>query len=212
MKDWVAWHDAYDDPGSSLSRRLAVVQKRLDQILDASRGRRIGLVSLCAGDGRDVIPVLARRPDRERTVAVLVENDQELARRAQASVERAGLTSVEVRGADAGRFDTFADVVPTDVLLLCGIFGNIAHEQVHDVVESVPHLLRVGGSVIWTRGASSSADRRPEIRAWFSAAGLDEIAFDGAPETFGVGVNYLRASPKPLEPSSNGQLFTFLDG
>jgi hypothetical protein len=35
-RDWRAWHDAYDDPGSSLARRLAVVQARIADALAAA--------------------------------------------------------------------------------------------------------------------------------------------------------------------------------
>ena len=31
-RDWHAWHDAYDDPGSSLARRLAVVRARIAEL------------------------------------------------------------------------------------------------------------------------------------------------------------------------------------
>jgi hypothetical protein len=61
VKDWLAWHEGYDDPSSSLARRLEVVRRRLGAVLDAAAGERRQLLSLCAGDGRDVIPVLAAR-------------------------------------------------------------------------------------------------------------------------------------------------------
>jgi hypothetical protein len=59
-RDWHAWHDEYDDPASSLSRRLVVVRRQVDAILRARPGPT-RLVSMCAGDGRDVLPVLAPR-------------------------------------------------------------------------------------------------------------------------------------------------------
>jgi hypothetical protein len=62
------------------------------------------------------------------------------------------------------------------------------------VIELVPQLLATGGHVIWTRGASDP-DRRPEVRTWFRSAGLAEVSFDGAPETFGVGVSRLVSRP-----------------
>jgi hypothetical protein len=34
-RDWRAWHDAYDDPGSSLAQRLGVVQERIADALQA---------------------------------------------------------------------------------------------------------------------------------------------------------------------------------
>jgi hypothetical protein len=63
------------------------------------------------------------------------------------------------------------------------------------IIDVVPRLVTSGGFVIWTRG-SSEPDHRPEIRHWFELAGLKEIAFEGAPELCGVGLNRsLLASP-----------------
>src|SRR5262249_58569663 len=61
-RDWRAWHGAYDDPGSSLARRLAVVRARIADTLDAAPPGPLRAVAMCAGQGRDLIPVLASHP------------------------------------------------------------------------------------------------------------------------------------------------------
>ena len=99
------------------------------------------LVSLCAGQGHDVIGVLPDHPRRGDVRAVLVESDARnvvLARRAAAGQD---LPGVEIRQADAGLVAGFADVLPADVLLLCGIFGNVSD---HDAPPSppLPHTTR----------------------------------------------------------------------
>jgi hypothetical protein len=209
VTDWHAWHEAYDDPTSSLARRLEVVRRRLTMVLDAARDQR--LLSLCAGDGRDVISVLAARGAASPVSAVLVELDEELSRRAVEAATSCHLEAVEVRCADAGDPASFADHLPVDVLLLSGIFGNIDHAQVRDVIDVVPQMLVEGGFVIWTRGGSDP-DRRPEIRSWFDAAGLHEVVFDGAPEAFGVGVNQLVSAPRDAHGPLPSRLFTFVQG
>lgn len=201
------WHQAYDDPSSSLARRLEVVRARLGAILDERRATHLRLLSLCAGDGRDVIPVLAEREGS--IIALLVEQDEVLARRAVESAAAAGAQSVDVRCADAADPASFVDALPVDVLLLCGIFGNVEHARVKDVVDVAPALLADAGYVIWTRGGSDP-DRRPEIRAWFEAAGLREVAFDGAPESFGVGVNQLVVPSQLRRTPLPRRLFAFV--
>ncbi|HET6875111.1 MAG TPA: class I SAM-dependent methyltransferase [Acidimicrobiales bacterium] len=191
MGTWVDWHADYDRPGSSLSRRLEVVKERLRQAL-AANPPGATVLSLCSGDGRDVMPVVAENPGRVGR-AVLVELDPILADRAKRAADQQMLSHIEVRGLDAGDVGSFADVLPVDVLLLCGIFGNIAHLDVKGVIAQIPKLLRAGGHVIWTRGGSQP-DRRPEVRRWFLDAGLEEVGFDGEPEPYGVGLNRL---PKP---------------
>lgn len=156
-----------------------------------------------------MIPVLAGRAPVRRTTAVLVERDEALARAAREAAAAADLDGLEVRCGDAGDPRVFEDAVPIDVLMLCGIFGNVTSADVAQVVASAAQLVVPGGFVIWTRGASEP-DVRPQVRAWFSAAGFDEVAFDGAPETFGVGLNRLPttwARPPRVLPTP---LFTFV--
>jgi hypothetical protein len=55
--DWVAWHGAYDMAESGLADRLETVRAYVLRSL-LSVGSPARLLSLCAGDGRDVLPVL----------------------------------------------------------------------------------------------------------------------------------------------------------
>jgi hypothetical protein len=71
-----------------------------------------------------------------------------LARRAAAGQ---GLPGVEVRQADAGLVVGLADVLPADVLLLCGIFGNVSDRDIQRTVQAASALCRAGPTVIWTR-------------------------------------------------------------
>ena len=98
--DWFAWHSPYDDPRSVLSRRLAMVRARLAEDLDGCRPGRVQVVSMCAGQGRDILGVLARHPRAGDVVARLVESDpHNVALARQGAAPFAGVESVE---ADAG--------------------------------------------------------------------------------------------------------------
>ena len=179
---------------------------RIGETLDrAVGGGPIRVLSLCAGDGRDVLAELAARHSLQ-TTTTLVELDDRLAaatRRAAAQV-----AGVEVRQGDAGDVATFVDVLPVDLLLLCGIFGNVSIRDVRATVAAVPSMLVAGGTVIWTRGWFAHDDLRPEIRRWFVDAGLSEVAFDGDPERFGVGVARLSTDRSSTLPSKT-RLFSF---
>ena len=134
VKNWVAWHAAYDDPSSPLSARLRRVRSHLSDAIDRAPAGRMSLVSLCAGQGGDVIGVLPDHPRRDDVRAVLVEADApntDLARRVAAGQD---LSQVEVRQADASLVASFADALPADVLLLCGIFGYVSD---HDIRRTV---------------------------------------------------------------------------
>ncbi|MEO9150884.1 MAG: class I SAM-dependent methyltransferase, partial [Lapillicoccus sp.] len=132
--DWVAWHAAYGDPESSLSRRLDVVQAEIGRWLDLTAPRRVGVVSVCAGDGRDLVGALAGRSDASRVRATLVELDPVLCRQARAAAAAAGLPGVEVRQADAGTPESYAGCPPADLLLVCGVFGNVSDTDVEGTI------------------------------------------------------------------------------
>ena len=206
VNDWRTWHESYDDPASSLARRLQVVRRRLDEVLDLVASPAPRLLALCAGDARDVIPVLAARADGGQVDAVLVEFDEDLATRAANAADSAGLERVVVRHGDAGDPASFGDVVPVHVLMLCGIFGNVDHATVADIARAVPTMVFPGGYVIWTRGGGRPVDRRPEVRHWFIEAGMPEVSFDGEPEPYGVGVKVVGDLQCTMP---EGRLFTF---
>jgi Methyltransferase domain len=198
-RDWRAWHRDYDDPSSSLSRRLLAVRTQLAGLLAHRRpGRPVRLLSLCAGDGRDAIPVLAEsvRP----VEACLVELDPALASAAREAASSAGL-EVDVRVGDAGLVSTFADRLPVDVLMLCGVFGNVGDSDVERTVAACRGMVAAGGAVVWTRGRGTSDDPAERVRRVFLAAGFDEVAFVAPPEaTYRVGVarqRDLRDDPLP---------------
>jgi len=198
VNDWVAWHEAYDDPTSALSARLKLVQAQLAGAIDHSPAGPVRLVSLCSGQGHDVIGVLPGHPRRDDVSAVLVEADADNAVVAREHAARAGLTQVNVRHADAGRVASFADALPADVLMLCGIFGNVSETDIERTIVAAPALSAPGATVIWTRNRRPP-DLTPRIRALFTAGGFEEVAF-GSPEAASASASASPGSAAPLAP------------
>lgn len=204
-KDWYGWHDAYDDPQSGLSRRLALVRGHVADALDRCRPGPVRLVSACAGQGRDVLPVLVGHPRGADVRARLVELDPRNA--AAASTGAARLPDVEVVEADAGLGDAYLGAVPADIVLLCGVFGNLTDEDVAGAIRYAPRLCGPGATVIWTRHRRAP-DLTPAIRGWFAEAGFAELAFD-APESSAAAVGVHRFDGVPLALVTGERLFTF---
>lgn len=200
--DWSQWHDAYARPGSGLADRLDAVRAQIDRRLDDTAPDQVRVISACAGDGRDLLGVLAGRPDADRVTALLVEYDRELATRASEAA-KALPARVDVRQADAAQSDVYAEAAPADLVLLCGIFGNVSDADVRATVEAAPQLCAPGAEVIWTRHRNDP-DLTPSIRGWFADAGFQEVAFV-APDTdqWSVGVHRLVADPRPLVSGRN---------
>ena len=213
QKDWKRWHDAYDDPSSPLSIRLALVQAHLSIALAIAPTGPIRLVSLCAGQGRDVLGVLPGHPRRADVSAVLVEYDPRNVAMAAEHATAQNLSSVEVREADAGLVSNYADVLPADVLMLCGIFGNISDEDIHRTVTASASMCAPGGTVLWTRHRRAP-DLTDDVRSWFEAAGFAEVAFYAPPSAtlIGMGVQRLAGgqSATPSAELATERLFSFM--
>lgn len=203
MTDWVQWHESYANPDSTLSRRLEVVRRRIAEALDRSAAGPIRMASICAGDGRDILSVLQSHPRAGDVSGRLVEWDQRLVDRARASAPPA----IEIVCGDAGNSDAYGGAVPVNLLLCCGVFGNITESDIRNTINSWPMLCARQATVIWTRGAFDH-DLRPQIREWVKSTGFEELSFDGENEKYGVGVAKMIRDSEPYRKGV--QFFRFV--
>jgi hypothetical protein len=208
LRDYAAWHDEYDRPGSPLHLRLLVVQDLIATVLDELPPGPIRVISMCAGQGRDVIGVARRHRRGGDLAGVLVEADPRNAAAAREGVEQAGLGGLTVIEGDAGQSGIYADAVPADLLVACGIFGNVSDEDIRRTISFLPALCAPGAWVIWTRGPREDGIVQ-SIQDWFEAAGFGPRALV-VPEgnLFGVGAARLAVVPPPFR--SGEPLFAFV--
>jgi len=202
---WVEWHRAYDDAESPLARRLVIVRGAIAAALDAAPPGPVRVISMCPGDGRDLLGVIEQHPRGGDVEGRLVELDPELAARARAAAP----ARIEVREGDAANTSAYAGAVPADLVLACGIFGNISLSDVQRAVATFPMLCAPGARVIWTRHRRPP-DRTPLLRDAFTGAGFSEVSFDApAGFEFAVGVHRLDRAPDPYV--ENVTMFDFAD-
>jgi hypothetical protein len=204
--DWRAWHGDYDDADSALAQRLVLVRRPIGVALDRARPGRIRAISLCAGQGHDLLGALAEHPRREDVAARLVELDEHNVKLARLAAHAAGLDGVESILGDASTTDAYAGAVPADLILLCGVFGNISEDDIANTIRHLPSLCAVEATAIWTRHRHPP-DLTPFIRDAFARSGFGEITFEDAPP-FGVGANRLRVPPQPFR--AGVRLFEFV--
>jgi hypothetical protein len=204
--DWHTWHEDYADPDSALGRRLVVVQAQVRAALDRSAPGPVRAISMCAGQGHDLIGVLAEHPRHADVTARLVELDEHNTLLARRAATEARLGEVEVVAVDASMTDAYEGAVPADLVLLCGVFGNISAEDIANTVSHLPRLCAPQATVIWTRHRHPP-DLTPYIRETFERASFGELAFEDSPP-FGVGANRPLAPPLPF--TSGVRLFEFI--
>ena len=206
--DWSAWHEAYDRPEHFLGARLAVVQQRIRELLDGAPPGPLRAISLCAGQGRDLLEVLAGHARARDVSALLVERDERNVAAARAAAATARLSGVTIIRGDAVSTDAYAGAVPADLILACGVFGNIVDADIERTIAALPSLCAPRAAVVWTRHRMPP-DRTIEIRGWFERAGFQEVSFD-APDAFlfSVGVHRLSVAPAAFTPGL--RLFDFV--
>ncbi len=74
---------------------------------------------------------------------LLVEIDPELAERGRAAL----WSGLDYLVGDAARTDNYRGAVPADLVLACGIFGNISDDDIAATVRAMPTFLAAGGTV-----------------------------------------------------------------
>ena len=127
---------------------------------------------------------------------------------AQQAVRAAGLDQVEVVTGDAALTDQYRGVAPADLVLVCGVFGNVTDEDIERTIGFCSQLCVTGGTVIWTRHRSAP-DRVPLICDWFEEHGFDRQWVSEADVGFGVGVHRFTAGQRPL--ALGERMFTFAE-
>lgn len=208
MRDWIKWHQGYDHPDSLLSQRLVVVSQMIREALDIAPPGEIRVLSLCAGDGRDLVLATFDHPRVADISGLLVELNPQLAQQAATNVIKVN-ANLRVKNADAGDTGEFRNALPIDLLLLCGIFGNITNEDIQRTITAVPAICRSGATVIWTRHRREP-DITPKIRGWFDAAGCNPTKFvSPGIDSFAIGCE--RRMTTTDETQLPERLFAFRD-
>jgi hypothetical protein len=206
-RTWQNWPErAY---GTRLYQgRLAAVQELLAERLDEAAGP-VRIVSLCAGDGRDVIGTLARRPRGEQVRAWLVELNRQSTLEGRRYATEAGVAEkVSFINGDATLYATYRDVPQAAIVMACGVWGHVPAPQRGRLVRALACLCQEGASVIWTRGVAKGMHRLEEIEAHFTAAPWRPLRSFITPDGKWAVYSYRYCGPRQERPAT-GRIFNF---
>lgn len=149
--DWKGWHAIYDRP-SGVNSRLLAVQKAIRECLALLPAGPVSLLSIFAGDGRDLVPVVAESVRRNEVRCLFIENDEALVRAGRQRVKAHALSDrMEFRCADATSAESYIGSVPVHFVLAAGVFGNLLPEDIVPCVKALTGMLKTGGFLVWTR-------------------------------------------------------------
>lgn len=206
--NWSDWHEKYAEGEPSLTARLQHVQSVLRSYLQKHRGEEIKLIDICAGDGRDIIGVLANEPDPTRVSGLLVEINMSLAAAARKGAAEAGARNITVIEGDAADLSIYQPFGKADLLLLCGVFGNISEADMLRTVEYLPMLCKPGARITWTLNRKY-ADKLDTLRAAWRAHSFTETEYwESERSIYAVGSNVY--SGEHVDLDSKISLFSFI--
>jgi hypothetical protein len=98
--------------------------------------------------------------------------------------------------------------VPADLVMLCGVFGNVTDDDIRRTVRATPSLMAPGAVVLWTRG-SFETDMAPVIAGWFEESGFERTSYHADDDhRHRVVEHRLVADPQAFRPGD--RLFTFV--
>ena len=112
---------------------------------------------------------------------------------------------MQVVTGDAALTSQYADLAPADIVLACGLFGNLTDADVRASIGYCAQLCALGGTVIWTR-ARWAPDLVPQICAWFSERAFEQVWLS-PPEYLQCAGAHRRTAP----PAPHAVMFTFTD-
>ena len=206
--EWGGWPEqAYQR--DAYQQRLSAVQEHLAECLDTAPPGPVHIISICAGDGRDVIGVLESHPRRDDVSAWLVESNEQSVdfgiRRAQsAGLER----TVNFVNEDATDYVTYRNMAPADIVLVCGVWGHVPTPERKPLVRAIASLCKPNGVVIWTRGVSKGLAQLREIQSHFVGPSWEEVRLHLTPDKW-WGVASHRYYGPPVERPESGRIFNF---
>ena len=209
--DWHDWFKQYDRfPG--LQARLQLVRREIAATLDECPPGPVQIVSVCAGDGRDLIGALQNHARRKDVLASLLDNHRESLDRGRAAAKTAGLErQLRFVLADATRAGNYSGIVPADLVILSGFLGHLRHEDVPGLIASLPMLCKTGGWVIWNRHLliHDGSEQVCALRELLRQTKFEEVHFETtAADGFAVGRARFTGPVMPLD--RNRVLFEFV--
>lgn len=195
---WYSWHAPYDDLGSAQTDRLAAVQHLLDEGLSAAPVGPLRVVSACAGQARDLLPVLIHHPRGSDVTARIIDAEPLNVAFVNAALGSTGLADAFAVAADAGTTGAYAGAAPADLVVLCGVFTNVALDDARSIVAMLPALCVSGGLVVWSTYGRGAVDT-DRILGLFDVAEFDLVDMSRSPDRqWSVGAHRYTGPGRPL--------------
>ncbi len=206
--DWIAWHDGYRT-NDELKARLSLVRTLIAHSLSGAPAGEIALLSLCCGDARDILGSLPTHPRRTDVQGWLLDINPTLIDTAKQAIIRHGLaSSVSAIIADATMASSYTGVLPANVIILCGVLGNVERDEISRLIRNLRTLCASSAFVIWTRHTRGGPHQVERIQKEFASNQFSSVKLLTTPqEHFNIGLNCYAGPTNGLHQDK--RLFSF---
>jgi len=206
--NWSGWPElAYERP--KYRERLRVFQEQIAECLDQAPHGPLRILSMCVGDGRDVIGVLQSHWRRKEVEAYLVELNGQSVSEGIKHAKASGLGNVvKFIHADATDYSTYKNLAPCDIVLVCGVWGHVPANDRAKLIHALASFCKPGGNVIWSLKTSKGEHRLAEVRSQFDHACWSPVRQNSTPGQKSAVCTYVYRGAA-LEVPANGRIFSF---
>jgi amino acid adenylation domain-containing protein len=212
--DWNQWHADYQT-SPSLQARLKSVCEQIAVALNDCAPGPINVISICAGDGRDLLMSLRDHPRREDVIATLIDQDPHSLARGREMAGEFGLeTRLRFLEADASLSKSYAEAGQADLVLMSGFLGHLPHQDALNLIGCLPMLCKKGARVVWNRHLvlHEGAEQVARIRSHFRNCLFEELHFQTtADDGFAIGCARFSGKSIPLDPGRKFFEFVGID-
>ena len=207
--EWNDWHDAYQDTTSELAGRMMAVRQHVAAIVADAPAGPVTVLSICGGQGRELIGALEDHPRKTDVRGRLVELDGDNTAFAARWSAEVGLTGLEIVTGDASLSAAYEGLAPIDLVVISGVFGHLSNDDRLHLIDFTRQLCHAGTGVVWT--SHQSHDGPAEwLRRAFREREFEELEHAVVPgDDFQLTVtrSVYTGTQQPFDPHE--KIFTF---
>ena len=180
IDSWNEWHRAYEDQDSELYQRMLACRRQVVAAVDECPPGAVTVVSICGGQGLELIGALEEHPRRDDVRGRLVELDPDNADFARRWAAAARLDELEVVTGDASVSEAYAGLPPADLVVISGVFGHIDDTDRRALIAFLRRLCRSGASLAWTSNRANDGPAET-VRRMLAEECFSEVVFEDLP-------------------------------
>jgi hypothetical protein len=166
----------------------------------------ITVVSICSGQGRDILGVLRDHPRRDDVFVPMIEQDRRNADFARESARETALTHATVVVGDAGDSRSYVGITRASLVIMVGFLTHISDDDLGRLVAFLPQVSAAHGVALWC-GGSQHVELPARMRTLLARADFVPLAVACAGDPrWNIGIERFEGSPQTLD--TGVRLFT----